>query len=253
MIKGFYAAVSSMIVNTYKQQVLSQNISNLQTPGFKQVLTTAKDFLETGVVYSPGNLLSDSRLTPIGQVGLGSDIGIERTDFTQGGMQSTENPFDLAIQGNGFFRIQTPEGIRYTRDGRFIRDAESNLVSVEGFKVLNANNQPIKLPVGNLSVAMDGTIEVNNQQVGKLGISVFADPWNELTPDGGNKYAGPRESTGTADWQIVQGYLEMSNSNPTYLMTEMIQVARSYEAAQKMVQNQDELLGKTIASLGRIG
>jgi len=253
MIKGFYAAVSSMIVNSYKQQVLSQNISNLETPGFKQVLTTAKDFMQTSVLYSPGNVLMDARLDAIGQVGLGADLGAEKIDFTQGGLQSTENPYDLAIQGNGFFRLQTPEGIRYTRDGRFIRDAANTLVSVVGVTVLNSNNQPITLPIGAFSVGPDGVIEVNDQQVGQLGISTFADPWTELVQDGGNKFSGPAQSTGEDDWQIAQSYLEMSNSNPTYLMTEMIQVARSYETAQKMVQNQDELLGKTIASLGRIG
>ncbi len=253
MIKGFYAAVSSMLVNTYKQQVLSQNISNLVTPGFKQVLTTAQDFMKTGVLYSPGNLLNDTQLDNIGQVGLGAENGIERVDFTQGGLQSTENPYDLAIQGNGFFRLQTPDGIRYTRDGRFIRDAQNTLVSVEGFPVLNDSNQKITLPVGDMAVGPDGKIEVNGQAVAQLGISTFADPWTELVSDRGNMFAGPAQSTGTPDWQIAQSYLEMSNSNPTYLMTEMIQVARSYEAAQKMVQNQDELLGKTIASLGRIG
>ncbi|MBE0698504.1 MAG: hypothetical protein IH586_16425, partial [Anaerolineaceae bacterium] len=106
---------------------------------------------------------------------------------------------------------------------------------------------------GTLSVGEDGTLKVNGTVVTKLGISAFAKPETELTRDQGNLFTGPAQSTTPLNMQVAQGYLEMSNANPSYLMTEMIQVSRSYEAAQKMVQNQDELLGKTISSLGRIG
>jgi flagellar basal-body rod protein FlgF len=253
MIKGLYSAASAMIVGAARQQVIAHNIANLQTPGFKQVLTTVEDFMKTGVTYSPANLLKDPQQKYIGDLGLGSETGPDFVDFTQGGLQSTENLYDLGIQGNGFFRVRTADGTRYTRDGRFLRDAQNNLVTVEGFAVLNENNQPIKLPEGTLSVGEDGTIRVNAAVVTKLGISAFAKPETELTRDQGNLFTGPAKSTTPLNTQIAQGYLEMSNANPSYLMTEMIQVARSYEAAQKMVQNQDELLGKTISSLGRIG
>jgi flagellar basal body rod protein FlgG len=252
MIKGLYSAASAMIVNAARQQVISHNIANLETPGFKQVLTTVEDFMKTGVTYSPANLLRD-RQSFIGSIGLGSETGPDYVDFTQGGLESTENPYDLAIQGTGFFRVRTPDGIRYTRDGRFIRDAQNNLVTVEGFSVLNESNQPIKLVEGILSVAQDGTLSVNGTAAGKLGISAFTNPRTELKFDRGNLFSGPAASSSQAKSQIAQGYLEMSNANPSSLMTEMVQVARSYEAAQKMVQNQDEILGKAIGSLGRIG
>jgi flagellar basal-body rod protein FlgF len=253
MIKGLYSAASAMLVNASRQQVLAHNIANLQTPGFKQVLTTVEDFMKTGVTYSPANLLRENRLTAIGQLGLGAESGPDYVDYTQGGLESTDNPYDLAIQGNGFFRVKTADGVRYTRDGRFIRDAQNNLVTVDGYAVLNEGNQPIKLPEGILSVGQDGTIQVNAATVGKLGISAFAKPKTELTWDKGNLFKGPAQSTDKLNTQVAQGYLEMSNANPSYLMTEMVQVARSYEAAQKMVQNNDELLGAAINSLGRIG
>jgi flagellar basal-body rod protein FlgF len=253
MIKGLYSAASAMIVGAARQQVIAQNIANLKTPGFKQVLTTVEDFMKTGVTYSPANILRDQSQRYIGSIGLGAETGPDFVDFTQGGLESTENLYDLAIQGNGFFRVSTADGTRYTRDGRFLRNTQNKLVTVEGYAVLNDSNQPITLPEGTLSVGQDGTLSVNGTVVTKLGISAFAKPETELNSDKGNLFAGPAQSTTQVNAQVAQGYLEMSNSNPSYLMTEMIQVARSYEAAQKMVQNQDELLGKTISSLGRIG
>jgi flagellar basal-body rod protein FlgF len=253
MIKGLYSAASAMIVNSARQQVLSHNIANMQTPGFKEILTTVQDFVKTPVVYSPGNLLRDNYQSYIGNMGLGAQSGPDVVDYTQGGLESTDSPYDMAIEGNGFFNVKTPQGVRYTRDGRFIRDAQNNLVTTEGFAVLNKGGQPIKLPEGTPSVAPDGTISVGATTVGQLGISFFKDPRQELKNDRGNLFTGPAQSTTTGEVRVAQSYLEMSNANATHLMTEMVEVARSYEAAQKMVQNQDELLGKTIASLGRIG
>jgi flagellar basal-body rod protein FlgF len=253
MIKGYYSAVTGMLVNANREQVIAQNIANMQTPGFKQVLSRVEDWVNTGIEFSPGNLLRDRAVTYVGNLGLGAVSGPETVDFSQGNLQSTDNPTDLAIEGPGFFRVQTADGVRFTRDGRFIRDAQNNLVTVEGFKVLNTTNQPIKLPEGILGVSEQGVLSINGTTVATLGLSIFKDPKTELTRDRGNLFIGPAASTATGTPIVAQSMLEMSNANPTRMMTEMVEVARSYEAAQKMVQNQDELLGRTIATLGRIG
>ncbi|HNK63000.1 MAG TPA: flagellar hook-basal body protein [Anaerolineales bacterium] len=252
MIKGLYSAVSAMVMNATRQQAISHNIANIQTPGFKQVLTTVQGFMQDQPVYTSGNLQS-TIIEYVGNLGLGSQIGQEYVDYGQGAMQKTDNPLDLAFQGNGFFTVQTPDGNRYTRDGRFLRDAENNLVTVDGYQVLDDAGQPIQLPDGEISVAYDGAITVNGEAVATLGIGVFADPAAELQHTEGNLFTGPAASTGDEVPQVVQGVLEFSNANPSQLMTQLVEVGRSYEAAQKLVQNQDELLGKTIASLGRIG
>jgi len=252
MIKGLYSAVSAMVMNATRQQAISHNIANIQTPGFKQVLTTVQGFMQDQPVYTSGNLQS-TIIEYVGNLGLGSQIGQEYVDYGQGAMQKTDNPLDLAFQGNGFFTVQTPDGNRYTRDGRFLRDAENNLVTVDGYQVLDDAGQPIQLPDGEISVAYDGAITVNGEAVATLGIGVFADPAAELQHTEGNLFTGPAASTGDEVPQVVQGVLESSNANPSQLMTQLVEVGRSYEAAQKLVQNQDELLGKTIASLGRIG
>jgi flagellar basal body rod protein FlgG len=253
MIKGLYSAVSAMVMNANRQQVLSHNIANLETPGFKQVLSSVGDFMQNQSVYSPQNAPKSTALNYIGKLGLGSQISQEFIDYTQGAMQDTGNPLDFAIQDKGMFRVKTPDGDRYTRDGRFIRDANNILVTVEGYKVLNSTGQEIKLPEGEVTVSADGTISVNLTEVTKLGFGVFDNPDQELQHTEGNLFTGPATSTGKAVPQVIQGYLEASNANPSQLMTQLVEVARSYEAAQKIVQNQDELLGKTIASLGRIG
>ena len=251
MIKGLYSAVSAMVMNAARQRVLSHNIANMETPGFKQIFTSVSDFMpEQPVTMTRTN----GRTNYVGTMGLGSQIGLEYMDFEQGALQETENPLDFAIQqGNGFFRVQTPDGERYTRDGRFLRDADNNLVTVEGFQVLDNAGQPINLPDGDVSLASDGTISVNGAQAAQLGIGVFTNPRDELQHTEGNLFTGPTASTSQDAPRVVQGYLEASNANPSQLMTQLVEVARSYEAAQKLVQNHDELLGKSIASLGRIG
>ena len=118
MIKGLYSAVSAMVMNAARQQVLSHNIANLQTPGFKQVLTTVEDFMQDQSVYTSENSLNQS-VDYIGTLGLGTQIGAEYIDFEQGALLDTGNPLDFALEGNGYFRVKTPDGNRYTRDGRY--------------------------------------------------------------------------------------------------------------------------------------
>ncbi|MCX6064880.1 MAG: flagellar hook-basal body protein [Chloroflexi bacterium] len=253
MIKGLYSAVSAMVMNAARQQVLSHNIANMETPGFKQILTTAEDFMQNQAAYSSGQTSTGS-VDYLGQLGLGSQIGSEFIDFTEGAFQNTGNTLDFALQGKGmFFHVKTPDGDRYTRDGRFLRDADNSLVTVDGFKVLDSTGQPIKLADGAVSVASDGTLSLNGKTAAKLGIGVFDKPETDLQHTEGNLFTGPTASTGKDVPRVVQGFLEASNANPSQLMTQLVEVARSYEAAQKMVQNHDELLGKTIASLGRLG
>jgi flagellar basal-body rod protein FlgF len=252
MIKGLYSAVSAMVMNAARQQVLSHNIANLQTPGFKQILTTAEDFMQNQAVYSPA-LNQASQIEYLGTLGLGTQIGPEFIDFQQGALQDTGNPLDLALQGSSFFTVKTPDGNRYTRDGRFLRDADNTLVTVEGYQVLDDAGQPITLPDGDVSVSPEGAISANGTAVAQLGIGVFTDPRTDLQHTEGNLFSGPTASTSQDVPNVVQGYLETSNANPSQLMTQLVEVGRSYEAAQNLVRNQDELLGKTIASLGRIG
>lgn len=253
MIKGLYAAASAMLAGVDRQRILAHNAANLETPGFKQTLSSLDEFMTTPAIFSPNNVTQDWSQSVFDNIGLGVETTPEITDYTEGGLKSTGNQLDLALTGSGFFRIMTPNGERLTRDGRFLRDASGQLVTIDGYQVLNQNGQAIKLADGNVSIAQDGTISVGTTAAGKLGIVAYKDPRNELTRDDSNTFLANVTPTAQASTvQVQQGYLEMSNVNPSQLMTQMVAVARSYEAAQKMVQTQDELLGKTISTLGRL-
>ncbi|MFZ5808661.1 MAG: flagellar hook-basal body protein [Chloroflexota bacterium] len=250
MIKGLYSAASAMLANLFRQGLLAHNVSNVDTPGFKQVMTTLEEFKQSAVIYPPGPTAGNPALSYIGNLGLGVDTVPEITDYEQGGLRHTGHIYDFAIQGNGFFRVQTPNGERYTRDGRFYRDVDGNLVTLDGYQVLDDGGQPINLPDGELAVSPDGSMTVNGQSMGSLGIASFENPAAELTRDLPNCFAAEAGPTSEERGTVAQGYLEMSNANPAQLMTQMVAVTRAYEAAQKMVQTQDELLGKAINSLG---
>lgn len=251
MIKGLYAAASAMLANLTRQSTLSHNIANLNTPGFKQIMISMDDFIETAAIFPPGDLNGAANNKYVGNLGLGVETIPETTDFSQGGLRETGEELDFAIQGAGFFRVMTPNGERYTRDGRFARDLDGNLVTIDGYKVFDESGSEINLADGEVTVSNDGTILVDGVEAGKIGLASFENPETELTRDAANTFSASGAPTGEEIGTIEQGYLEMSNANSADLMTQMVAVARAYEAAQSMVQNQDELLSKTISTLGK--
>ena len=252
MIKGLYSAASAMLAEVQREQLLVHNVANLTTPGFKQIMSSLDDFMSTQV-YNPTTEPVDPNPQTIGDLGLGVENAPDTTDFSQGGLQSTGNDLDVAIEGDGFFRVRTPDGERYTRDGRFLRDSSGQLVTVDGYQVLNAAGQPIKLPAGQVEIGLDGTISVDGTQAGKIGLANFAKPATDLQRDANNTFSATNPPSGTANGQLHQRYLEGSNANASQIATMMVTISRSYQAAQQMVQSQDELLGETISSLGRVG
>jgi flagellar basal body rod protein FlgG len=206
------------------------------------------EYINTQIFYpEPGNVSHDY----IGNLGLGVESAPAITDFSAGGLLNTGQPLDLAINGEGFFLVQTDNGTRYTRDGRFTRDAEGQLVTIDGYLVLDNNEAPITLDAGLTAVGPDGTISVDGVAAGQIGIAGFEDPAAELTAAEGNLFEAAGGATTTEVGSIQQGFLEGSNANVAQLTTQMVQVARAYEAAQRLVQSQDELLGRAISTLGR--
>lgn len=255
MIKGFYAAASAMVAGMHRQNILAQNIANLDTPGFRQILLAMDDWYVTPITQAKQDLQpikGINTLRQLGYLGLGTDTSPEITDYSQGSLKSTSQELDFAVQGAGFFRVQAPEGERYTRDGRFLRDANNQLVTVDGYKVLDTNGNAIKLPTGQVSVDEIGVIIVDDQQVATIGLAAFNDPQTELVRAGTNTFTATGTPTGTTTGTIEQGYLEMTNSSLESLMTQMVIVGRAYEANQRIVGMQDEILGKVINNLNRL-
>jgi flagellar basal-body rod protein FlgF len=250
MIKGLYAAASAMITGVYRQQAVAHDIANVDTPGFKQILTSLNEFDNTSA-YTQGSQSNTNQITYLGNMGLGVMAAPETTDFSQGTLKNTDSPLDLAISGDGFFRIRTADGERYTRDGRFSKDATGQLVTVDGNLVLSSSGQPIKLAEGEVAIAPNGVISVNNVAGATIGVAFFADK-STLTRASENTFSSTATPATTGGGTIIQSTLEQSNVDSAQLMTQMIEISRSYQAAQQMVQNQDELLGKAISTLGRV-
>jgi flagellar basal-body rod protein FlgF len=263
MIKGFYAAASAMVTGMQRQMVLTHNIDNLDTPGFKQILTSMDEFMTTPVSTTsqspntpalPAVLQSRgfNKLTRLGDLGLGVMSGTETSDFSEGAVQITNRELDVAVLGNGFFRVQTDAGERYTKDGRFIKDAAGILKTVDGNNVLAEGGGTITLPTGDISITTNGQISVDGVDVAKIGVAYFKDPAASLTRDGENTFTGTGAETGSTKVTVQQYALESSNADLTQVMTQMIQTNRAYQAAQRLVQNQDSLLGKSISTLGQL-
>ena len=263
MIKGMYAAASAMIAGMNRQTVLSHNISNVDTPGFKTVMISMEDWEKTAVYPQTLNkndnglasFLSTSASGGVtgylGELGLGVETAPELIDYTQGAFQTTGEELDLAIQGEGFFQIETPDGERYTRDGRFTLDAEGNLVTADGYHVLDDNGQPINLPEGEIAIDMDGVIYVNGEETARLGMIAFENPSENMVREPSNLYSTLRTPTEIDVGEVHQGILEMSNVNIGEIMAQMVSVGRAYEAAQQLLSVQDSLLGNAISTLGK--
>ncbi|MBI9047899.1 MAG: flagellar hook-basal body protein [Anaerolineaceae bacterium] len=267
MIKGLYSAVSAMITGLDRQSVIAHNAANLDTPGFKQIMMTMEEFKETGVFTaesaidpsSPfgGNVGFDEKrfvnINYVGSHGTGVNTAFEETNLTQGALLNTEEPLDLAIEGNGYFKLQTPDGMAYTRDGRFNLNANREIVSVDGYYLMDQSDQIITVPEGSIiEVDSSGIIYLDNDDVANISIVSFENELESLQRGNDNTFTSEIEPDGETVGVIAQGYLESSNVDVAQLMTQMVSVVRSYEAAQQLVTIQDELLGRSISTLGRI-
>jgi flagellar basal-body rod protein FlgF len=261
MLKGLYASASGMLSGMNRQTVLSHNISNIETPGFKQVLLTMEDWKKTSVssVVDPSTELpyvgsfypaaNSQTLNYLGELGLGVYNPASTTDFSQGALETTSEPLDMAIQGDGFFCVETPNGNRYTRDGRFQLDANGNLVTVDGYYVLDKSGSRISLTSSDVSVTTDGTLYVDGKAGAQLGVFSFADPNTDLTREENMFVAVGTPLTG--DNKVYNNVLESSNVDMTQTASQMLTIARAYESSQKMVTQLDTVLSKTISSLGQ--
>ncbi len=252
MLKGLYAASSAMLANMERQKVLSHNVANIDTPGFKQLLISLDEFMDVPAFMGsplPGNVAS---LDYLGSLGLGVQPNSETTDYTPGSLKNTGEALDLAIDGSGFFILETPEGIRYTRDGRLAVDVEGNLVNLHGHYILDQNENRITVGEGQFVVQPDGQIVIDGVEGSVIGLAAFEDPALELERQAPGVFFADGGPTSDEAGTIYQGALEGSNANAAQIMTQMVTVARAYEASQRLVQVQDELLGRTIQTLGRL-
>lgn len=255
MLQALSIAATGMEAQETRIQVIANNLANASTPGFKVSRARFQDLLYV-TERQAGTQSSAVSFVPTGQsVGLGTRTAAVDQIFTEGELENTGNPLDVAIQGDGFFQLSLPDGsIAYTRDGSFRLDQNGRLVTLDGYALLPGINVP--QGARNITVGPDGTVSVlvNSQtapsQVGQLQIVKFLNSAG-LQPIGQNLHvqsqaAGPPQ-IGVAGQNgfgsILQGFVEMPNESVVEELVGLIEAQRAYEASSKAVQVADQMQG----------
>jgi len=229
------AALGAFRQQTRIDHVIANNLSNVQTAGFKREVP----------VFS--NVLSQAqgRFQPTQN----DPVGIS---FTQGTTQKTRNDLDLAIQGEGFFKVESPNGVRYTRNGNFGLNKDQVLVNANGFPVLGRNGK-ITLTGNKITVGENGAIAVDGNEVDQIAVVTLPD-LNVLKKEGHNllktEDLGTEMAAGQS--QVVQGALEASNVNPVEEMINLMDSFRTYESCLKIIQADDSLDSKAVNEVGKV-
>jgi flagellar basal-body rod protein FlgF len=241
MDNSLLVSLSQQLASYRAMDVIANNLANASTPGFKR--ETAK-FEEYVARMRPAEGQSGQQT-----VSFVRDAGILR-DTSQGVIQQTGAPFDVAIQGKGFFVVQTPQGLRYTRDGHFSLDANGQIVTTDGYPVQGDGGAvTVTADDGDIQIGADGTVSGKTGQLARLRLVEFADPAG-LTKEGANLYStGQPAVTATAS-TMRQGMLESSNVQPVLEMSRMIEVMRAYEATATLSSKQQEMQRQAVEKLG---
>lgn len=246
MIRGIYTATSGMIAEEMKTNTIANNIANANTAGYKKDIHVAREFKNELItrLYDQNDGGKDREL---GSMGFGVITEANFTNHSMGSMQLSDNPLDVAIEGEGYFSVQTEQGVRYTRDGSFKINAAQQLVTSDGYLVRGQGGAPITvLERGVIHIDPDGNVYSDNQNVGQLEMTNFANKI-KLTKEGANLFRADEGANATPfNSKIRQGLLEMSNVNVVQEMVNLITSFRAYEINSKAVQTSDQLTDKAV-------
>jgi flagellar basal-body rod protein FlgF len=247
MDNSLLVSLSQQLAAYRSMDVIANNLANVSTPGFKR---EAAKFEEYVTQVKP----SESQKGPQ-SVSFVKDAGIMR-DVSEGDIQNTGAPLDVAINGSAYFTVQTPQGNRYTRNGHFTLDGSGQLVTSDG-NVVQGDGGAITITPddGPIQIAKDGTVSslINGQpnQIGKLKLVDFADP-HALTKEGDSLYSTTQTANDATGSVVKQGMLESSNVKPVIEISHMIEVMRSYEATSSLAKSQEDLQNQAINKLGQM-
>jgi flagellar basal-body rod protein FlgG len=253
---SLYSAATGMESQQLNLNTIANNLANVNTPGFKRSKIEFQDLLYQKPTRASGADSGGGNIVPTGiEVGNGARVAATSKVFTQGQLTSTGEKLDLAIQGDGFFEVQRPDGtISYTRDGSFKLNAQGQVVTIDGLPVLSGFQQ---VPAGaDLAISENGQVTVNSSsgsQTYRLTLVRFANP-SGLRSMGGNQYeetaASGAPETGNPGEQsfgsTIQGYIESSNVNIVEEMVNLITAQRAYEINSKSIQSSDEMMQNVV-------
>ncbi len=251
MIRGLYIAASGMETQSKRMDVISNNLANSSTTGFKKDLLISTTSPEVTIISRGGKGYKGSaRINAIGPLNYITHVDNIHTAFTQGQLNATEKTTDLAIRGQGFFVVDTPEGLRYTRDGTFVINGNGFLVDTKG-NYLMGENGPIQLTSESFTVTSGGFIYENGELIDRLNLVNFQNP-ESLRKIGDNLYETTDQTTAIGfQGEVMQGYLEGSNVSALGEMVDMITATRIYESNQRVVNMLDSTLDKAVNEIAR--
>lgn len=236
MGNSIYATLTRQSGLMKEMQAVANNMANVSTTGFRR----------EGVIFSEYvAALGDSEPSLSMAYANGRSINL-----TEGPLASTGGTLDFAIQGDGFFMIETPEGNQLTRAGSFLRSPEGELVTPEGLRVLDTGGSPIFLPAdqGPVAAAEDGTLSVKGAPLAQLGIYMPQDT-TELTHQAGTRFSVQSGAAPVEAPRLMQGFVEQSNVDPVREISRMIEVQRAYEMGQNFLDREDERIRSVISTL----
>lgn len=257
MVRGLYTSYTGMLNEQYRLDIMTNNLANASTVGYKEENVANQsfhDFLTVKIRDESSAYDNES----IGKMNLGVRLGEVYTDYTQGSLRQTENPYDLAIEGDGFFQVkvidrQGNESIKYTRDGSFKMTQDGYLVDTEGNR-LQGEGGDIQIPTDslNVSISSDGSVMAGGAIVNTITLADFEN-YDYIEKYGDNLYNlvdGAVQIETTA--AIRQGFTEQSNVNVVSEMVDMITITRAYEANQKVMKTIDTMLEGAVNSVGKV-
>ncbi len=261
MLRGLYSAASGMDVQQAKIEILAKNLANTTTPGYKKDVIQARSFPELLLIQQGGPQRGAVTHAAVRKIGfMPSGTGIEKV-FTEyagsGGVKETRNPTDMMVKGPGFFAVNVPTRedpgrVCYTRNGAFKVDDEGYLVAFGNLRVLGEAG-PVRVGNGDFKVNHDGTVVSGGVPRGKLRLVEF-DDFEVLDKETDSIFVDTTGGAGRpADATTVrQGFLEVSNVDAVEEMTALMELMRVYETSQRLITQQDQLLGKAVNQVGSL-
>lgn len=239
MENPLYIGLSRQVALRRQLDVVANNIANMNTVGFR-----ADRMLFEAALEKAGRTRTE-------QVAFTIDRATY-TDTRQGGFAETGRALDVAIQGDGWLGLETPDGVRYTRDGRLNRADDGRLVNVNGYAVLDDGGLPVQVPpdTGSIDVAPDGTVTVDGDPLARIGVVRFDDQ-QAMARGADGLYATDEPAQPAPDARLAQGRIENANVQPIVEMSRMMELSRDYQAVSRMVKEGHDLLQSAISRLGK--
>lgn len=233
-----YVLLSQQEALQRQMDIVAQNIANVNTTGYKSNDVLFEDFLvKPDKKFSHHMVLDRATLR----------------NTTQGALTRTDNPLDIAITGQGYFAVQTPQGTQYTRQGTFQIDAEGNIVTADGYPLLSGGGSTVAIPTSaqSISIGLDGTISTETGKVGRLQVVKFAKE-QLMKQTYGGFYQTDEAAEIDEKAQLHQGMVEASNVKSVQEMTHVLEISRAYERVARLIDSENQRLTNAIRSLGKV-